>query len=502
MSSFDYRNSIIRLADQNTSRSDKVQQEMAGNIARIAAQIPRILDRLTAVEKRLPRGDRSYKREGNSCDSEPKPADGDMKGEASELSLRDTDHSALRQRDRTGFSHDQVSDEDDEEDGGMIVYPKNDPAIPENHTTPASRMLTWPSIYKWIGEFIKSDDKIRNHHYTTTREVKRGVLRLYGKGEAASENQHVLEKEPMPDQVGDVIADDGMSEASASPVADYLWGQTGSFTPPTSISSIRAPEKREGGLDSTNSSLDLSYATVRALADSYLQNMNIMHPIIGPAQLDKLLKNFIREVPGSDNSKKEIPGFVNTPATGGKRKRTDGEEDSLPSQYLKPGRPQRSIDSAFVLVILALGKVCLHKQSLPHVVPETSSDQSYASSRNGHPSPSNFSPTVSPQSMLSSPKDINNRITAGRRNSLDSNLPTNLRRSVQPPTLRNLDVIPGLAYFAAASDLIGNQLGGNTLRHVQVNILASLYHGQLARVAESHAYLHAACRALQVILLG
>jgi hypothetical protein len=65
---------------------------------------------------------------------------------------------------------------------------------------------------------------------------------------------------------------------------------------------------------------------------------------------------------------------------------------------------------------------------------------------------------------------------------------------------RNLDVIPGLAYFALATDIIGNQLGGNSLQHVHVNILAGLYHGQLARVLESHAYIHQACRSLQVIL--
>jgi hypothetical protein len=71
-----------------------------------------------------------------------------------------------------------------------------------------------------------------------------------------------------------------------------------------------------------------------------------------------------------------------------------------------------------------------------------------------------------------------------------------------PPSPRNLNVIPGLAYFAAATDIIGNQLGGNSLLHVQANILASLYHGQLARIAEAQAYIHQAARALQVLLAG
>jgi hypothetical protein len=51
-----------------------------------------------------------------------------------------------------------------------------------------------------------------------------------------------------------------------------------------------------------------------------------------------------------------------------------------------------------------------------------------------------------------------------------------------------------------ATDIIGNQLGGNDLLHVQANILASLYQGQLGRVMESHGFLAAACRAIQVQL--
>lgn len=66
--------------------------------------------------------------------------------------------------------------------------------------------------------------------------------------------------------------------------------------------------------------------------------------------------------------------------------------------------------------------------------------------------------------------------------------------------IKNLDVIPGLAYFALATDVLGNQMAGNSLQHVHANILAGLYHGQLGRVMESHGYIAAGCRSLQVIL--
>lgn len=63
---------------------------------------------------------------------------------------------------------------------------------------------------------------------------------------------------------------------------------------------------------------------------------------------------------------------------------------------------------------------------------------------------------------------------------------------------RNLDVIPGLDYFAYATDILGGQLAGTSLRHIHAYILAGLYHGQLGRVMESYAYIKEAGWALQI----
>jgi len=62
---------------------------------------------------------------------------------------------------------------------------------------------------------------------------------------------------------------------------------------------------------------------------------------------------------------------------------------------------------------------------------------------------------------------------------------------------RNLDVIPGLDYFAYATDILGGQLGGLSLRHIHAWILAGLYHGQLGRVVESYSYIKEAGLLLQ-----
>ncbi|EDN10944.1 predicted protein [Histoplasma mississippiense (nom. inval.)] len=65
---------------------------------------------------------------------------------------------------------------------------------------------------------------------------------------------------------------------------------------------------------------------------------------------------------------------------------------------------------------------------------------------------------------------------------------------------RNLDIIPGLAYFALASDILGDVLGGGGLKHTQACLLAALYTGQLARPFSSHAWICEASRACQILL--
>ena len=62
------------------------------------------------------------------------------------------------------------------------------------------------------------------------------------------------------------------------------------------------------------------------------------------------------------------------------------------------------------------------------------------------------------------------------------------------------DVIPGLAYAAAANDTLGNKIGENTLHYVYANILASLYFGQLARLMCSYFFLNYASTGLYIIL--
>ena len=57
-----------------------------------------------------------------------------------------------------------------------------------------------------------------------------------------------------------------------------------------------------------------------------------------------------------------------------------------------------------------------------------------------------------------------------------------------------------MGYFAYATDILGNQQGGNTVAHAQAMILAALYLSQFARVLESWSWINNACRVVLVLI--
>ena len=63
-----------------------------------------------------------------------------------------------------------------------------------------------------------------------------------------------------------------------------------------------------------------------------------------------------------------------------------------------------------------------------------------------------------------------------------------------------MDVIPGIAYYAKAAEILGDQGDGNDLIHAQMFLLAGLYKGQLARVKESMSWITMAGRVTQTLL--
>ena len=77
---------------------------------------------------------------------------------------------------------------------------------------------------------------------------------------------------------------------------------------------------------------------------------------------------------------------------------------------------------------------------------------------------------------------------------------TQQTQPTERPLEKNNDVIPGMAYFSYATDILGNTQGGNDIPHVQASLLAGLYAGQLAHTFTSHAWITQACRACQVLI--
>ncbi|KAH8707148.1 hypothetical protein GQ44DRAFT_777442 [Phaeosphaeriaceae sp. PMI808] len=66
--------------------------------------------------------------------------------------------------------------------------------------------------------------------------------------------------------------------------------------------------------------------------------------------------------------------------------------------------------------------------------------------------------------------------------------------SISDHRQRNIDVLPGMAYFAYAMDILGSHHGDHTIAHAHATILAALYLSQFARVLESWGWINRACQ--------
>lgn len=383
----------------------------------------------------------------------------------------------------------------EEDEGGELRAPKKS-TIPVNHTTGAARLLTAPGIRELVQDVIGPGKAIPNERYPMIQEEKRGSLRLFGRGEG-TEYTPGYERSAV-DHVSEGTPGDAHSETSSPAPQGEDFGQVGGLTPPTHPP---ASDFVRGGI-SSDGMPDLSQDTIWELVRSYKENINIIHPILAPRQLDRMVEMFIRELPENQARPRQITSmFVGgrlTDSPGNKRKRSPGlgeHHETPPTSHnwdaRKSNHPLRTITHAIVLLVLALGKICLHKGKIPDISRETLMSTNSPLVKNGFPfSPVQQSPSMQP---IPSPAEMPAR---SRRTSMENALVSSRDRA-KP---KNIDLIPGLAYFAFATDILGNQMAGNRLQHVHGNILACLYHGQLGRVLESHAYIHQACYSLEGIL--
>lgn len=389
----------------------------------------------------------------------------------------------------------RIMEDEVEVEPGPFVRP-GVPSIPPNHTTLAAFLLKWRPIERLVRPYLEAENVKYVDEFPIRQEERRGLLRVWGRGEGLDSSRG--DREAIRD-LGVMEIRDDYSDTGAPSPAD-CWGGIGSSPGPVDgkpVIGVQAP--------------DFTEPTVWKYVKSFQDNIQNMHPLIIPVELNAMVKLFLDSVQQSMNRQSRGAGiakFVSTTQSeaGSKRKRSpapDGAESpSVPPKQSKPIF-QRSINNAVVLLVLALGKVCLHKDKIPDVVPVSDVSHGSPLARNGYPaSPVQGSPpshsshsSHSQLAGLPSPKEAGERPGLSRRSSFQG---PGSSAKAGTSLKRNLDVIPGLDYFAYATDIMGGQLAGTSLRHVYAYILAGLYHGQLGRVLESYAYIKEAGWALQI----
>ena len=387
------------------------------------------------------------------------------------------------------------------------------------HTTAAHRLLAWPSIKKLVHSHKQLRSLAANEDYVMKLEEASGVLRVYGRGEGKDKNDGAQPgpHSPAP-SVNSVRSDESYETQSTPSPAENLWG-AGSITPVTSPCLSPPTTLNEAPFDF---SLNIHPHTLRRLLDSYLSNIHIMHPFLEIGRLTgmverfslrynptehKLTRSLFSKAPSNTNidALRGIP--PNFPRPG--KSRHDGHTQSFATEFGGThGHPkreiefERSISTAIVLLVMAMGRICEWKKPLPGVRHLNESKEfNPGLHHNSPPNINGQSPRAYPHGTppTSSTSHVGGNTPApSPTNMYRNSLPS--PRSVVDDSTRNIDVVPGLSYYAPATDILGNLHGSNDLAHVQAYLLAGLFMGQMARTFESFNWISSACRACRFLV--
>ena len=315
--------------------------------------------------------------------------------------------------------------------------------IPVEHSTATKELLMWPSIRALL--YPKRHDE----DYVMNLEERRGPIRVYGRaeGDDASEGAQGQQQPPyMPNASAYSIP----TWNKGYPTAGSISGTWGVLTLATSVETVEHGIE-ESGIFTTNSD------TVRLLYLSYVEHMHKLHPFLDLGDLKKKIEMFICTYCSSVISHSSSGDRLQ----GAKRRRSMSPV-GIPDRAF-PLRVELSIDNAIILLVLALGSIC---ECRNHPVPGPLTDR--------------------PQDYRK--EQIPRQAVPGREASADTQ------------HLRNVDVIPGLAYYGYATRILGGFQGSNGLPHVQAALLAGLYACQLAHPFQSHGWIFQAARACQVLV--
>ncbi|KAM3420640.1 hypothetical protein BST61_g3896 [Cercospora zeina] len=384
------------------------------------------------------------------------------------------------------------------------IVPRSRKADLDDHrTAPHKLLLLWPSVRPLVQKagIEHSDD------YVMEAEDQ-GVLRSWTRGEDIDEYDGTHQG----DGASPARSDDSGGFHNVSTPSEALWGTEILST----LGSTGGRSETYGpGLLQANAHNGLDATTINTLYESYMHNIHIMHPFLEKRWLRKLFDGFIRK----HSSERPQPRFAVTNEHGGKqplkRQRNNFGSVAIPATTGSDTEPPREVatdqtsGNAIIFLVLALGKICLHKGPLPPLIPDGRLHTKTVSSRqisgqrgstpgsststNNKPSPiwTKSTPTTNPTPPLEA--NICTHDPHCRRNPVDGSAGPRLAQ-------RNLDVIPGLSYYARAAEILGGQSDGNELIHAQMFLLAGLYKGQLARVKESMSWITMAGRVILILL--
>ena len=350
-----------------------------------------------------------------------------------------------------------------ENDNATGLPPKEKNGLQSDHTTPAHKLLEeWHSMANFCRNVDYIEKLIEGGHdiseYPMLLEQDRGLLRVWGVGEGQEFN--VGARGPgSPDSGGDSDA------SSPAPGREGFWGYPPADTssPGTVLGEIpssrpRQEKENEGGLG-PDGRPDFRSHVLWALYDSYVENIHKLHPFMNASKLRRMIKEFSEQYSPDINSKHAGSPTANVLGQGLKRKRS-GFAYSEP--WYAKGAIERSLRNALVLLVLALGKACAYQDPLP-----------------------------SPQS------DKMSHTNGGWGVDADGSFNSDTFDDNRP---HNVDLLPGMGYYAHASDILGGHQGGNTVAHAQAMLLAALYLSQFARVLESWGWINNACRVILVLI--
>lgn len=393
------------------------------------------------------------------------------------------------------------NEDENEEPPGDPVQPQP-PPFPHNHTTPAGRLLMWPAVRKIVKPLLDRERVKYIEIYPQRYEEDRGELPLFGRGEGST--SRTAERDSTFDSTD--VADDASVGDHASPSGGTEWGSIGGLSPPGSFpADLRAQTRSDGTF------LDFESSKVWGYVSAYKQYIQNMHPLIPPEDLDAMISTFLGEVGEAANpvKKQRVAKFTNYQEGQAqpsfdhdkKRKRSPIPNGVEPPPAPKRSKPQRSVKHALVLLVLALGKICQWRdKKLPDPPEKETPNSGSPLVRNGHiTSPNHGSPPSSAlsqspgQAGLPSPKD-HERPGPSRRSSVQaSGMQAPTSAASPAPPKKNYEIIPGLEYFAFATDILGNHFGSYKLNYIHAHILACLYYGQLGRVIPSFRHIRFAC---------